>query len=149
MANSKTKAETTLTEFFNQITSINLDTINHEQEAELDTSDPEILGEYKIGKEIGRGSMAVVYEGFHLKTNERVAIKVISREISEASIQAEVTLCNRVEHCNIVKLYHIYQRNLNTCLVFEFVGPSLFDHIEKYGPFLESNGKKVFQQICT
>ena len=43
------------------------------------TDIPKKLGKYKIIKELGRGSMGVVYEGHDPFTDHRVALKVAIR----------------------------------------------------------------------
>ena len=43
-------------------------------QAENSQLDSRIIGEYKIGTEIGRGSFANVYKGVNLKTHTPVAI---------------------------------------------------------------------------
>lgn len=34
---------------------------------------------YKLGDELGRGSFAIVYQGIHKETGERVAIKIFDK----------------------------------------------------------------------
>lgn len=76
-------------------------------------STPSRLGKYEVRREIGKGSMGIVYEGFDPMLQRRVAIKVI-REIdldpaqaSEmlARLRREAQAAARLSHPNIVAIY--------------------------------------------
>lgn len=71
-----------------------------------------ILEAYSIRREIGRGGMAVVYEALEKSLNRTVALKVLTRELSQDTdlIQRfvnEAQAAARISHPNIVQIYSI------------------------------------------
>jgi len=66
--------------------------------------------DYQLGKQIGHGAYAVVKEGVHRPTSERVAIKIYDRfklmDIQrKKSALREIKILSKINHPNIVKLY--------------------------------------------
>lgn len=74
-----------------------------------------INGRYRIERRIGAGGFAVVFEGFDLQIDRRVAIKVLhigvsgeDEEVHKTLIERfnrEAKLAARVEHPNVVSIY--------------------------------------------
>ena len=69
---------------------------------------PRIIGDFIIEEEVGRGSFATVYKGFHKHSGLNVAVKVIQREKLNhkllQNLEAEINLLKECCHENIVKL---------------------------------------------
>ncbi len=71
----------------------------------------EILPEYEILKEIGRGGMGIVYKARQPKLNRFVAIKVLPallgvvRPEAKARFRREAELAANLEHTNIISVY--------------------------------------------
>ncbi|MBU0754206.1 MAG: serine/threonine protein kinase, partial [Planctomycetes bacterium] len=70
------------------------------------------LGHYRIVEEICRGSMGVVFEGYHRLTDQRVAIKVLPPHISGKDkvirrFLREAESVAKLNHPHIVKIYDI------------------------------------------
>lgn len=68
-----------------------------------------IDGRYRIIKKLGKGGMGEVYEGEQISTGKAVAIKVISKELTNNAenikrFQREVKIQSKLEHPNIVTL---------------------------------------------
>ncbi len=71
------------------------------------------LGKYEVRREVGRGGMGVVYEGFDPLIHRRVALKTLVSELftgPEAEIyltrlQREAQAAGRLNHPNIVAVY--------------------------------------------
>src|SRR6185295_11273641 len=71
------------------------------------------LGKYEIRRELGKGAMGIVYEGFDPLIERLVAIKTIRPEQLEASQAAEILArfkreaqaAGRLNHPNIVAIY--------------------------------------------
>ena len=87
-----------------------------------------IGNKYEITKKIGAGAFGLVCEAVNNKTDERVAIKQITRLFEEAEdtkrILREVTLLKSLKHPNIVKLKEIIVPNgphefTEICIVME------------------------------
>lgn len=88
------------------------------------------LGRYVLGREIGHGSMGVVYEGHDPEANQDVAIKTLalSQEFegdSLAEAQArffrEAETAGRLRHPNIVAVYDSGQAHDLAYIAMEFV----------------------------
>ncbi|MEM9587271.1 MAG: serine/threonine-protein kinase [Planctomycetota bacterium] len=70
----------------------------------------EHLGPYRLEELVGRGGMGSVYAGVHEKTQERVAVKLISQTVADEPrfrrrFASEVETLKRLHHKNIVRLY--------------------------------------------
>ncbi|MDP9034283.1 MAG: protein kinase [Myxococcota bacterium] len=48
-----------------------------------------LAGKYKVGRELGRGGMAAVYEAEHVNIGKKVAIKVLSSELASSAVVIE------------------------------------------------------------
>ncbi|KAG5458275.1 MAG: kinase-like domain-containing protein, partial [Olpidium bornovanus] len=67
-----------------------------------------IIGDYEVGREIGRGSFATVYKGHHIATRVPVAVKSVQRskltkKLLE-SLESEIAILKAVRHEHIVEL---------------------------------------------
>lgn len=72
----------------------------------------QLLGEYRIIKEIGRGGMGVVYEAVQTSLDRRVALKVLAAGalLSDNALTRftrEATLAGSLHHTNIVPVYAV------------------------------------------
>ena len=60
---------------------INRDDFNKDENMEIYIKDKDkLLKEYTILKKIGQGTFGVVVSAIHIKTNEKVAIKILEKE---------------------------------------------------------------------
>lgn len=72
----------------------------------------EIIGHYQVLKKIAHGATADVYEGYDLRTQNRVALKIMSSKLDE-SIEGdrikhwlhEAEIVSRMDHPNIAKIH--------------------------------------------
>ncbi len=97
----------------------------------------QVIGSYRLVREVGRGATATVYLAEHTETNERFALKVIKLNDDSSKLarrfrklfQAEATVAGRLDHPNITKIYDWKIEQDRAYLAMEFVeGESL----EKY-----------------
>jgi serine/threonine-protein kinase ULK/ATG1 len=69
---------------------------------------------YVMTNEIGKGSFAVVYRGFHKKTKQLVAIKTVSRAILTSklldNLTSEINILKAISHPHITELKEIVVR---------------------------------------
>ncbi|XP_665263.1 serine/threonine kinase-1 [Cryptosporidium hominis TU502] len=98
-----------------------------------------LTSRYRILDIIGEGTFGRVFECEDLKRKRKVAIKVIrdvQRYTSAAKIEAEILRDINMEdkfgeYSYCVMLYNAFLfNNSNMCLVFEKLGPSLFDFLD-------------------
>src|SRR5262245_34647366 len=70
---------------------------------------PPQLGAYRIGREVGRGGMAVVYDAEDLRSGERVALKVLKpgSALDKSNLSrfySEIESLQKLDHPNIVRV---------------------------------------------
>ncbi|HKX43093.1 MAG TPA: serine/threonine-protein kinase, partial [Burkholderiaceae bacterium] len=101
------------------------------------------IGPYPVRGVIGRGSMGVVYLGHDPVIDRRVAIKTIQRQLLQpgandydaaARFRIEAQAAGRLNHRNIVSVYHFGEDPAFDYIVMEYVaGHSLNDYLRKPG----------------
>jgi len=89
-------------------------------------------GEIAIDREIGRGNMAVVYLGFDLELERRVAIKVLLPEIAADSeiadrFKREAKLIAALNHPNVIPIYGLRNSPAISAIVMQFVDGNSLD----------------------
>jgi hypothetical protein len=80
---------------------------------EQPNAQPATLGKYEIRREVGRGGMGIVYEGYDTVIHRRVALKTLVSELfkgTEADVylgrlKREAQAAGRLNHPNIVAVY--------------------------------------------
>jgi len=102
-------------------------------------SEPEFdyLGPYKVERTIGRGGMGSVYKGFHSRSGEPIAIKVIAPAVANSPrfrrrFAAEVETLQRLKHPNIVSLVGFGEEQGLLFYTMEYVdGYSLHEYLRQ------------------
>lgn len=98
------------------------------------------LGKYRLIELLGRGGMGSVFLGEHVTMNRRVALKIISRQVSQdpASLErflGEARAIAALDHPNIVRAYSVDNEGERFYLVMEYVeGTDLQRMVEENGP---------------
>ena len=98
-----------------------------------DRGHPERIGPYRVGRELGRGGMGVVYLGTHTRLLREAAVKLIrsgasARPEDVARFRREAEAVAAVAHPNVVAVYEIGELDSVPWLALEFVpGGSLRD----------------------
>nr|CAG8571237.1 1539_t:CDS:10 [Entrophospora candida] len=90
----------------------------------VNRSHQQSVGNYIVGNEIGRGSFATVYKGYHKKTKENVAIKSVSRskltkKLLE-NLESEIKILKRIHHDHIVQLVDCEKSESHIHLIMEY-----------------------------
>eukprot|EP01121_Diplochlamys_sp_Union-15-3_P008520 TRINITY_DN2262_c0_g1_i1.p1 TRINITY_DN2262_c0_g1~~TRINITY_DN2262_c0_g1_i1.p1 ORF type:complete len:289 (-),score=29.12 TRINITY_DN2262_c0_g1_i1:148-1014(-) len=110
-----------------------------------------IIGNYKIDyKTLGVGSNATVRLGYHVHTNERVAVKIvdISSPQSRERAYLEAEVLRKFKNENIIKLHSVQESGEYLYLFLEYVGGGdLATFIQRYGRLEESIARRYFCQI--
>jgi serine/threonine protein kinase/Flp pilus assembly protein TadD len=96
------------------------------------------LGHYHIVKEIGRGSMGVVFKAEHRTTKQHVALKVLPPHISGSDkvirrFLREAESVAKLNHPNIVKIYDIGQQDSLYFYAMELIHGDPLDEILNIG----------------
>jgi tRNA A-37 threonylcarbamoyl transferase component Bud32 len=121
------------------------------------TSDPvpSKLGKYVIRRELGRGAMGVVYEGFDPLIERVVAIKTIRPErLDEAAadmlarFRREAQAAGRLNHPGIVSIYEYGEENGVAFIAMEFVkGKELKSYFDEGQRFAEKDIARIMGEI--
>ncbi|KAF8558554.1 kinase-like protein [Imleria badia] len=93
---------------------------------------------YVIVSDIGKGSFATVYKGYHEETHHTVAVKSVRRDILTAklldNLQSEIEILKSLSHRHITKLIDIVRAERNIFLIMEYcAGGDLTNYIKKRG----------------
>ncbi|KAJ7700360.1 kinase-like domain-containing protein [Mycena rosella] len=102
------------------------------------TLEDEELRPYVIMSDIGKGSFATVYKGYHEDTHHSVAIKTVFHQEMDATLfenlQSEIQILNSLSHRHITKLLDIVCTDRNIYLIMEYcAGGDLANYIKKRG----------------
>lgn len=91
---------------------------------------PKKIGKYEIIREIGKGAMGVVYEGYDPLIKRKVAIKTARKDLSvSASIADEIfirftreaIMAGQIQHPNVVTIYDMGDEGGLAYIVMEYI----------------------------
>ncbi|KAF9435765.1 hypothetical protein BGZ76_005574 [Entomortierella beljakovae] len=114
----------------------------------------EHVGPYFLGRTLGKGSSGCVKLARHRKTNEQVAVKIISKAslankaAVHRGIEREIAIMKLINHPHVIRLYDVYETEKELFLVMEYVsGGELFEYLVNKGRLDEAEALRFFQQI--
>eukprot|EP00299_Pterocystis_sp_00344_P014003 c6923_g1_i2.p1 GENE.c6923_g1_i2~~c6923_g1_i2.p1 ORF type:complete len:560 (+),score=111.15 c6923_g1_i2:30-1682(+) len=112
-----------------------------------------LIGDFEVGRKIGVGSFASVYEAQHRFTQQKVAIKVISKNRLnsklQANLQSEVSLLKSFDHPNVVKLYDVENTENHLFLIMEHcAGGDLAEFLKVHGKCSEELARNIISQLA-
>ena len=115
---------------------------------------PKFINNYIIEKEIRKCNYGTIYSGLHKITDEKVAIKIISKNSLKTNINYltlinnEISILKLLYHQNIIQLYEIIESLLHIYIITEiFTGQDLFHLIQNKKFLSEKDSKIIFTQI--
>ena len=118
----------------------------------------ENLGRYKIMRELGRGAMGIVYQGYDPKIDRVVALKTIrkdrladSRDGEDLAVrfQDEIRAAGKLVHPNIIIVYDTGEDEETAYVAMEYVeGDTLENLIQRKIRFSREQIIDIFGQIC-
>ncbi|KAE8714445.1 Non-LTR retroelement reverse transcriptase-like protein [Hibiscus syriacus] len=115
------------------------------------SSEMALFGKYEVGKLLGRGAFAKVYQAHNVKTGETVAIKAVSkRKVLRGKLMAhvkmEIAIMHRLNHPNIVKLIEVLATKTKVYFVMEFAKGGEFLE-DKEGTFQRRSQPSLFPAV--
>jgi len=114
------------------------------------------IGKYEIRRELGRGAMGIVYEGYDPMIKRIVALKTIradqlageNAETVLARFRREAQAAGRLSHPNIVSIYDIGEDEGAWYIAMEFIqGRELRDYFEANERFAPADIVRIMTQI--
>jgi serine/threonine protein kinase len=115
-----------------------------------------VADRYRLVRCVGRGGMGAVYEGFHVQTEKRVAVKILASHLSKdlkliARFRREAMAASRLDHENCVRVYDFGEDTDGTFYIaMEFVdGRGLGDEIRNVGPMPQARVARVGVQLLS
>ena len=126
---------------------------NKEIEVIPEPTSKKIIGDYLIKETIGKGTFSVVKLGEHLKTKQKVAIKILDKGKIKTKedltrIQREIKILSMLDHPNIIKTYKISETPKKYYIIMEYCeGGELFDYIVEKERLDEFESSIFFYQL--
>gem|GEM_PF-2739139 len=113
---------------------------------------PQMVGDYSIQRELGRGGMGVVYLASHPQ-HGRVALKLLPRYTvtSDEALQRftqEGRVLRKLSHPALCRLYEFFTSDDYAVLAMEFIDGQGLDERLREGPLPLAQGLTLIQQIC-
>jgi serine/threonine protein kinase len=113
---------------------------------------PSFGGKYRLGKFLGRGATASVWEGMHETSGLAVAVKVFdqgSRDKRQAAREAKVL--EKIKHLNIIEVFEVIETPTYASVVSELVRGESLRHFCQRQPSRrldEDLARKLYYQVC-
>jgi serine/threonine-protein kinase len=117
---------------------------------------PSKLGKYSIRRELGKGAMGVVYEGFDPSIERIVALKTVRADQLGGEdapeiltrFRREAQAAGRLTHPNVVAVYELGEDAGTTFIAMEFVkGRSLKEYLEQHTRFTTPQLARIMTEL--
>ena len=114
-----------------------------------------MIDDYIIKNTIGKGTFSTVKLGEHIKTKQKVAIKILNKEkLKEKEdserIKREIKILQMMDHPNIIKTYKISENSKNYYIIMEYCnGGELFNYIVEKEKLDENEASMFFYQLIS
>ncbi|KAI0842749.1 kinase-like protein [Hypoxylon sp. FL0890] len=114
---------------------------------EFSNKDLKHVGNYTLGKLIGKGSFGKVYLATHKLTNgSKVVLKSANKD--DSNLAREIHHHRQFVHPHIARLYEIIVTETLVWLVLEYCpGDELYNYLLKNGPLPAEKVQKIFTQL--
>ena len=113
-----------------------------------------LAGRYRIVGLLGRGGMGEVYRAEDLKLGQPVALKFLSREVTDhadrlARFHQEVRLARQVSHPNVCRVHDIAETGGQHFLSMEYIdGEDLASLLRRIGRLPSDKALELSRQLC-
>lgn len=110
---------------------------------------------YRIGRRLGRGGMAIVYEATDTRTGERVAVKMMNHRLvydaqALAQFRREAELIEQFRHPNLTQMKGRFSAFQTYFIVVPYCdGLTLRDVIQLHGRLTEDACRKILGQVVS
>ncbi|KAL1952920.1 hypothetical protein VTO42DRAFT_3954 [Malbranchea cinnamomea] len=114
---------------------------------EFSSKDLRNVGNYSLGRLIGKGSFGKVYLATHKLTNgSKVVLKSSNKD--DANLAREIHHHRQFLHPHIVRLYEVIVTENMVWLVLEYCpGDELYNYLLRHGPMPIEKVQKIFAQL--
>ncbi|KAJ6092940.1 hypothetical protein N7486_008229 [Penicillium sp. IBT 16267x] len=114
---------------------------------EFSSKDLRSVGNYTLGRLIGKGSFGKVYLASHKLTNgSKVVLKSSSKE--DTNLAREIHHHRQFLHPHIARLYEVVVTESLVWLVLEYCpGDELYNYLLRHGPLPVDKVKRIFTQL--
>ena len=118
------------------------------------TTGSTFAGRYQIIEGLGRGGMGRVYKAHDTEIKEKVALKLLSPDITadEKTIDRfrnEIKLARKIAHRNVCKMYDLGEEEGTRYITMEYVpGEDLKSTIKRIGQLPINKSVSIAKQIC-
>ena len=108
---------------------------------------------YQIESRLGEGGMGEVYLASDRKTGKKVAIKVLSRQLSSRPealerFRREAETLRKLDHPNIVKLVDAFEREGQYEIVMEYIPSGSLHDLLKRGTLPIDRARQISLELC-
>ena len=106
---------------------------------------PQVIGEYRIIQEVGRGGMGIVYEAQHETMDRRVALKVLPANSSGNKnhlqrFYVEARAAGQLHHSNIVPVFEVGEHDGLHFYAMQFIRGQALDQVIAEIRAIRANG---------
>ncbi|KAJ3403002.1 MAP/microtubule affinity-regulating kinase 3 [Chytriomyces hyalinus] len=114
-----------------------------------------VVSQYRLEKTIGQGTYGKVKLGVHIRTKERVAVKVIEKAQIKSTkqvirLQREIRFLKLLHHPHIVKVHEVIETDDFIYIIMEYaVGGELFDYIVANKRVKEREARSFFRMVLS
>jgi 5'-AMP-activated protein kinase catalytic alpha subunit len=128
---------------------------NEKNEKQKNANKGKVIGNYTLGRDLGKGTFGEVMVGTHQLTGEKVAIKVLEKDkivdVHDVErVTREIHILKMVRHPTIVQLYEIIETDRELYLIMEYArGGELFEYIVNRKRVREKDACKFLHQILS
>ncbi|CAG5123047.1 unnamed protein product [Candidula unifasciata] len=126
--------------------------IRKTKEERFVSNDYLVTTQYELGRKLGDGNFANVYQSRKTGTGREFAIKVIGKSKlkgKEYMVEDEIRIMKDCRHHNIIRLYEEFETPCWIYLVMELVkGGDLFDAISQSVKFAEVDSALMIKDLC-
>uniref|UniRef100_UPI00398EA25D testis-specific serine/threonine-protein kinase 4-like n=1 Tax=Pristiophorus japonicus TaxID=55135 RepID=UPI00398EA25D len=109
---------------------------------------------YQLGRYLGKGAYAIVWEAYFKKWKTNVAVKVLLKEKAEVEfltkfLPREIQVWKSLKHPNLISFYQSIETTNRVYIMLELApGGEVMDKIRMKGPCDEKTAGRWFEQLC-